>query len=160
MRKCLRRMPCLISNAVYQRTERINQLTILFLRWKYAKQLQKKKSPFLFSKDIYSLPVDTLKEPSGFLFQRLLFMDVSCQDLHRQICSGHNCSRTLSAVPPWPWSMTAPLVSVPSAWAPPSYSTCVSTGDVLATVKESTISPCAASADAWGWVKTSETIKP
>lgn len=43
-------MPCLISNAVYQRTERINQLTILFLRWKYAKQLQKKKISFPFFK--------------------------------------------------------------------------------------------------------------
>lgn len=37
---------------------------------------------------------------------------------------------------PWPWSMTAPLTSVSSGYAPPSHIICVSTGDVLATVKE------------------------
>lgn len=60
----------------------------------------------------------------------------------------HGCF--LSGPPPWrvlrthlpsnsaytPWSMTAPLTSASSGYAPPSHIICVSTGDVLATVKK------------------------
>lgn len=63
--------------------------------------------------------------------------------IHGCFLSGSPPSRALrthlsanSDYMPWPWSMTAPLTSVSSGYAAPSHIICVSTGDVLATVKE------------------------